>query len=150
MYDTDEVIVPRFHSNWTALMTDLTNKEDIDSWYFRMVYYFPDKLGLAQDGDVETGDVPEYLHMFQHIYRSSRYAPWNVKCFHDTQKLLTIHNHNPLKCLAQERCSFKATVQQIILFWDHTLPSFVLYCPLKYRELRLYIDLIIALCVIFF
>ena len=115
VYDTDEVIVPRFHSNWTALMTDLTNKEDIDSWYFRMVYYFPDKLGLAQDGDVETGDVPEYLHMFQHIYRSSRYAPWNVKCFHDTQKLLTIHNHNPLKCLAQERCSFKATVQQIIL-----------------------------------
>ena len=29
VYDTDEVIVPRFHSNWTALMTDLTNKEDI-------------------------------------------------------------------------------------------------------------------------
>ena len=41
------------------------------------------------------------MHMLQHVQRSANYTKPNqyVKCFHDVQKILTIHNHFPLACL---------------------------------------------------
>ena len=59
VYDTDEVIVPRGHTNWTGLMADLTLRGRPDSWFFRNVYFFQDSLGLARAEDVEAADVFE-------------------------------------------------------------------------------------------
>ena len=59
VYDTDEVIVPRGHTNWTGLMADLTLRGRPDSWFFRNVYFFQDSLGLARAEDVEAADVPK-------------------------------------------------------------------------------------------
>ena len=50
----------------------------------------------------------EYLDMFQHIYRSARYTPWNVKCVHDPLTVLTLHNHQPFQCVGRARCRFRA------------------------------------------
>ena len=106
VYDTDEVIVPRTPKNWTEMMSFLNTRGKHDSWYFRNVYFFEDAEGLAGSDDVEANDIPGHLHMLRYIYRSSRYTPWNVKSLHDAGGVLTIHNHQPLKCLGAARCRF--------------------------------------------
>ena len=96
LLDTDEVIVPTNHSNWSDLMKDLvaTTGSQV-SWVFRNVYFFDDLLERNET------DIPPYLHMMQHVYRSDRHTPPGhyIKAFHDPQRVLTLHNHFPFSCL---------------------------------------------------
>ena len=59
------------------------------SYNFRNVY-FMDEMLEANRGDEAPGggffpDIPQYLHMLQHVYRSANYTKPGqyVKCFHD-------------------------------------------------------------------
>lgn len=49
--------------------------------------------------------IPKYLHMLQHVYRSANYTKPGqyVKCFHNTQRVVSLHNHFPLNCFG--RCT---------------------------------------------
>ena len=98
LLDTDEVIVPTNHSNWSDMMKDLvaTTGSKV-SWAFRNVYFFDDFL--ERNGDIP--DIPPYLHMMQHVYRSSSHTPPGhfIKAFHDPGRVLTLHNHFPFSCL---------------------------------------------------
>ena len=100
LLDTDEVIVPTNHSNWSDLMKDLVRTTgNKTSWAFRNVYFFDDFLEKNEGGHIP--DIPPYLHMMQHVYRSDRHTPPGhyIKAFHDPQKVLTLHNHFPFSCL---------------------------------------------------
>lgn len=42
-----------------------------------------------------------YMHMLQHVYRSKNFTKPNqyIKCFHNPERVVTLHNHFPLACL---------------------------------------------------
>lgn len=46
-------------------------------------------------------DIPNYLLMLQHVHRAKNYtAPRaSIKCFHNTERVLSLHNHFPMLCL---------------------------------------------------
>ena len=46
-------------------------------------------------------EIPSYMHMTRHIYRSANHTKPRqyVKCFHDPEKVLILHNHFPMGCL---------------------------------------------------
>lgn len=47
--------------------------------------------------------IPHYLHMMQHVYRSKNYTKPGqyVKCFHNTERVVSLHNHFPMNCFGQ-------------------------------------------------
>ena len=101
------MIVPRHHTNWADLVRHLTKLQGRPvSWVFSNTYFFDDDLGLPRDGDDEVVNIPQYLYMFKFIYRSARYNPLhhNMKSFNDPERVLTVHNHAPLKCIPEKKC----------------------------------------------
>ena len=79
-----------------ALQTD----EVRASWNFRNVY-FMDEMTDLREQHKHFADIPSYLHMLQHVYRSANYTKKGqyVKSFHNPEKVLTVHNHYPLACI---------------------------------------------------
>ena len=104
LLDIDEVIMPIKRKNWADMMSDVTKEsmriknETRASFNFRNVY-FMDEMLKAHGGYFK--DIPRYMHMMQHVYRSANYTKVGqyVKCFHNTEKVLILHNHFPLACL---------------------------------------------------
>merc|ERR1719215_2156197 len=86
LLDIDEVIMP-------------LKNENRASWNFRNVYFMDEMLDAHEHQHFK--DIPEYLHMMQHVYRSANYTKPGqyVKCFHNPEKALILHNHFPLGCL---------------------------------------------------
>lgn len=110
LLDTDEVIMPLVHDNWKDMMAevlDLALKEKNytrASYNFRNVYFLDD----LQDGKEMTHitheeGIPRYLHMLNHVYRSKNYTKPGlfVKCFHNTDRVVSLHNHFPMNCFGQ-------------------------------------------------
>lgn len=112
LLDIDEVIMPIDGlDNWSDLMAkvkELSYKikhEDRASYNFRNVYFL-DEMLTAHEKSPENlpygfKDIPNYMHMTRHIYRSANYTKPGqyVKCFHNPEKALILHNHFPLGCL---------------------------------------------------
>ena len=69
------------------------------SWNFRNVYFMDEMLEINKPDHFQ--DIPDYLHMMQHVYRSQNYTKPGqyVKCFHNPERALILHNHFPLACL---------------------------------------------------
>jgi len=105
LLDIDEVITPIKHSNWADMMEEVVQtslkvkNETRASWNFRNVYFMDEMLDAHEHNHFK--DIPDYLHMMQHVYRSANYTKPGqyVKCFHNPQKALILHNHFPLGCL---------------------------------------------------
>ncbi|KAK6634678.1 hypothetical protein RUM43_012079 [Polyplax serrata] len=105
LLDVDEVIMPIKSMNWSDLMKVVLPKalkiknETRASYNFRNVYFLDD-LSHAHGW---FKDIPKYMHMLQHVYRAVNYTKPNqyVKCFHNPERALTLHNHFPLACLGQ-------------------------------------------------
>jgi len=105
LLDIDEVITPIKHNNWADMMEEViqaslkVKNETRASWNFRNVYFMDEMLDAHEHQHFK--DIPEYLHMMQHVYRSANYTKPGqyVKCFHNPQKALILHNHFPLGCL---------------------------------------------------
>lgn len=105
LLDIDEVIMPIKSKNWSELMKVVLPKalkiknETRASYNFRNVYFLDD-LSHAHGW---FKDIPRYMHMLQHVYRAVNYTKPNqyVKCFHNPERALTLHNHFPLACLGQ-------------------------------------------------
>ncbi|XP_055389134.1 uncharacterized protein LOC129618425 [Condylostylus longicornis] len=105
LLDIDEVIMPLYYQNWLELMNNevLPKAKKIrpsgySSYNFRNVYFLDDhhkpEYGWYQD-------IPKYMHMLQHVYRAKNFTKPNefVKCFHDPEHVVVLHNHFPLGCL---------------------------------------------------
>merc|ERR1719309_128624 len=47
--------------------------------------------------------IPPYLHIFQHVWRSSNFTQYGhyVKCLHNTDSIELLHNHYPMWCLGE-------------------------------------------------
>lgn len=110
LLDIDEVIMPIKVSNWKDLMNSVLKKalheknETRASYNVRNVYFLDDFI--HSHGWFE--DVPPYMHMLQHVYRSKNFTKPNqyIKCFHNPERALTLHNHFPLACLSQGCTSY--------------------------------------------
>lgn len=103
LLDVDEVIMPVKDATWQDLMKRVLNKafkirnETRASYNVRNVYFLDDLLhshGFFKD-------IPKYMHMLQHVYRSKNFTKPNqyIKCFHNPERVVTLHNHFPLACL---------------------------------------------------
>ncbi|XP_045607858.2 uncharacterized protein [Procambarus clarkii] len=102
LLDTDEVIVPKTARDWRSLLDQVAAGEKARnltrvSYCARNVYF----LDPMQDSHGYFHDIPPYMHLMQHVYRAANYTKpgYYVKCFHDPQRVLTLHNHYPLSCL---------------------------------------------------
>jgi len=115
LLDIDEVIMPIEEDNWSDLMKKVKTlaykikAEERASYNFRNVYFL-DEMLTAHEKAAEASpeslpfglkDIPSYMHMARHIYRSANYTKPGqyVKCFHNPEKALILHNHFPLGCL---------------------------------------------------
>ena len=110
LLDIDEVILPIAQGNWSVLMEQLHKldnegqKKNTASYVFRNVYFLTDFLEAhRKSGTMAPGlnDIPDYMHMLQHVYRSTNHSnPMQyVKCFQNPKEVAIVHNHHPLVCL---------------------------------------------------
>ncbi|XP_012220874.2 uncharacterized protein [Linepithema humile] len=103
LLDVDEVIMPVKDATWRELMRRVLPKalqirnETRASYNVRNVYFLDDLL--HSHGYFK--DIPKYMHMLQHVYRSKNFTKPNqyIKCFHNPERVVTLHNHFPLACL---------------------------------------------------
>ncbi|XP_059607716.1 uncharacterized protein LOC132255627 [Phlebotomus argentipes] len=111
LLDIDEVIMPKGElNNWAELMDTVLpkslkqRKEGYHSYNMRNVYF----LDGYQHDHGWNKDIPKFMHMLQHVHRAQNYTKPNqyVKCFHDPESVLSLHNHFPLSCLGGACKSF--------------------------------------------
>jgi hypothetical protein len=108
LLDIDEIIMPIAHNNWSQLMNEVQKLSLAEKNYTRASYnvrnvYFLDDLRVGEEQMKHTEHepgIPRYLHMLQHVYRSRNYTKPGqyVKCFHNTERVVSLHNHFPLNC----------------------------------------------------
>lgn len=118
LLDIDEVIMPLHHQDWNGMMKAVeenslkVKNETRASFNFRNVY-FMDEMLTAHRPQGLFKDIPPYLHMMQHVYRSANYTKPGqyVKCFHNTEKVLILHNHFPLGCLGGVCTSYPVSTE---------------------------------------
>ena len=110
LLDTDEIIMPKNVVSWKSLMnlvipkSLLVKKSSRASYNVRNVYFMDNMMHKHGWFD----GIPHYMHMLQHVYRSVNYTKPGqyVKCFHNPERVLAIHNHFPLACLGGGCSSF--------------------------------------------
>lgn len=110
LLDIDEVIMPLNAMSWEDLMDTVESKslaiknETRASYNVRNVYFLDDLI----HSHGWFNDVPKYMHMLQHVYRSKNFTKPNqyVKCFHNPERALILHNHFPLACLSSGCTSY--------------------------------------------
>lgn len=106
LLDTDEIILPLIHGTWKDMMAYIENlalKEPPytkSSYNFRNVYFFDDVQNREKPNALYEEGIPRYLHMLQHVYRSKNYTKQGnyVKCFHNIDHVVSLHNHFPINC----------------------------------------------------
>lgn len=96
--DIDEVIVPKQHESWSAMMGEVLKHSAKEpktiSWHFRHTYFIDsmteehfndseskmERIEEGSESNVEknnvrpplpASDIPDHLHMLSHIYRSA-------------------------------------------------------------------------------
>lgn len=113
LLDTDEIIIPVNDPDWVSLMEKIKSEHDETDKYasfsVRNVYFFDDLI--HNHGWFEN--IPKYMHMMQHVNRVKNFTKkgYYVKCFHDTQKVLSLHNHYPFDCLDHKCKSYSVDTE---------------------------------------
>lgn len=147
LLDIDEVILPRTQPSWEKLMQDVeraslkVKNESRASYSFRNVYFMDDMLPahLNDSDPINISDVPEYMHMLRHVYRSANYSkPGSyIKCFHNTDKVLTLHNHFPIACLGGPCTSYAVdtTIAQLQHYRYDCVKELKMSCDKVYKSM---------------
>jgi len=138
LLDIDEVIMPKQDMTWEQLINrilpkSLNIKPEVHSYNVRNVYF----LDEHQHDHGWIKDIPVYMHMLQHVHRAANFTKPNqyIKCFHDTEKVLTLHNHFPLACLGGACHSYPISVEdaQLQHYRDDCVKSLKKTCD-EYKE----------------
>lgn len=139
LLDVDEVIMPVKDATWQDLMKRVLSKafkirnETRASYNVRNVYFLDDLL--HSHGYFK--DIPKYMHMLQHVYRSKNFTKPNqyIKCFHNPERVVTLHNHFPLACLGAGCTSYPIETEdaQLQHYRADCVKSLKKSC-LEYRE----------------
>lgn len=141
LVDTDEVIMPLEHRDWPSLMLTVRKlanaiesevKKPYASYNVRNVYFF----GSSQDRG-KFDDIPAYMHMLQHVYRSVNYTkPGHyIKSFHRTDRVIALHNHFPLECLGGCRSySIDPSVAHLQHYRADCIKSLAKECDRVYKK----------------
>ncbi|XP_064080897.1 uncharacterized protein LOC135197752 isoform X1 [Macrobrachium nipponense] len=139
--DVDEIILPKNSSSWKTLMDVVVPKalnesqELTPSNYVMRHVYFLDDMG---HGNETVPNVPRYMHMLQHVYRSPNYNKKThyIKCFHDTERVLTVHNHFPLSCIGGKCASYFVDTAdaQLQHYRKYCINGLVKVCEAEYRN----------------
>lgn len=106
LLDIDEVIMPVEQSTWKELMASVVplalNAKNYTraSYNVRNVYFLDDMMTGEEKHAVHEEGIPSYMHMLQHVYRAKNFTkPGSyVKCFHNVDRIVSVHNHFPLNC----------------------------------------------------
>ena len=134
--------MPIRHKSWADMMDDVIKTSmaeipEMRSYYvFRNVYFLDNMLDMQGHGNFS--DIPPYMHMMQHVYRSYNYTnPGDyIKCFHNAERSLILHNHFPLGCLPDGGCvgyDVDLTVGHLQHYRTECTPDLVPICYL-YRK----------------
>lgn len=116
LLDVDEVIVPLLDHDWPSLLARLvplgeqgSGKPPRSSYHASNVYFLD---SLRHDHGWRDG-APRYMHMLQHVWRTANFTrPGQfVKAFHNTDRVLTLHNHFPLACLGGGCSSYQISTE---------------------------------------
>ena len=103
LLDIDEVIMPSMnYSSWELMMEAAVNTSLRVRNITRASYNFKTVYFLDEMQPKSLANIPDYLHMMQHVVRSSDVIkPKNYydKSFFNPEKVLLVHNHTPLACL---------------------------------------------------
>ncbi|XP_047999686.1 uncharacterized protein LOC125236801 [Leguminivora glycinivorella] len=102
LLDVDEVIVPLQDPDWSSLLkrvlplAELTRaawQSPPSSYHVSHVYYLE-----TQGWEL---DVPRHMYMLQQVYRARHLSGprAHVKAFHETSRVVALHNHLPRACL---------------------------------------------------
>uniref|UniRef100_A0A131YJ70 Glycosyltransferase family 92 protein n=1 Tax=Rhipicephalus appendiculatus TaxID=34631 RepID=A0A131YJ70_RHIAP len=106
LLDIDEVVMPVQHHTWKELMNDVVpmalqqKNYTRASYNVRNVYFLDDMMNEDAKHTVHEVGIPGYMHMLQHVYRAKNFTkPGSyVKCFHNVERIVSVHNHFPLNC----------------------------------------------------
>ncbi|KAK4877832.1 hypothetical protein RN001_010338 [Aquatica leii] len=116
LVDIDEVIVPLNRSTWRELLSYLQQKvgTNYDSYNARNVYFFTDLLFSHK----WFNDIPEYMHILNHINRDPKIVQpgYNIKSFHNTETVLSLHNHFPVECLLGKCRNYPINPKDALMF----------------------------------
>ncbi|XP_047740917.1 uncharacterized protein LOC125179322 [Hyalella azteca] len=130
LLDIDEVIMPKGDNIlWKDLIDNISKKVpkgknlELASYIFRNVHYFSNPCN-DEISNSQFIDIPPYMYMFQHIYRARNYSlpGYAIKSFHNTDRVLTLHNHFPLACIGGA-CSFYNVVTEDAQLQHYRPPS---------------------------
>ncbi|KAA0183257.1 hypothetical protein HAZT_HAZT008750 [Hyalella azteca] len=119
LLDIDEIIMPKGNNIlWKDLLENVVKKAlekekiEYSSFDVRNVYFF-DTHEQNDVGHARFGDIPRYMHMFQHVYRAKNHTQpgYYIKCFHNPERVLTLHNHYPLSCLNVPCISYSIDIE---------------------------------------
>ena len=92
--DIDEVIMPQQHNSWHEMIKEINKKTPVE---LNNISTFVFRHALFQDEEGEKleveEDIPVWLHMMNHVYRSVKYFPprYNVKSIHRTERTQAPH-----------------------------------------------------------
>ncbi|XP_045603841.1 uncharacterized protein [Procambarus clarkii] len=102
LIDIDEVIVPKRGRDWRSLLEQVEPRAMAADTHTRSSYCAPHVyfLDSMQEAHGHNLNIPPYLHMMQHVYRSAAYnLPRQFdKCFFNTECIVTVFNHHPMSC----------------------------------------------------
>ena len=102
IFDIDEVIMPLQHSTWHDLITEIKRtipleSDDISTLVFRHALFLDNVL---EEQEVEE-DIPEWLHIMTHVYKTVAPPGSNIKSLHSTARSQIVSNHRAISCLGR-------------------------------------------------
>ena len=99
LVDTDEIIVPMMHSNYTAMLKYLEKKpvaKNMGSWHFPSYYFYNVK-------QTNNTFIHSQFNMMNRIYHQKGVT--TIKSIVCTDEVLTFDNHKSTHCLSPDgRC----------------------------------------------
>ena len=108
--------MPKNVQTWPELIDTIVNKSLTVANYSRASYNFRNVYFWDDDAHAHRWEpsMPRHMHMLQHVYRSANYTKPNqyVKCFHNVERIQTLHNHFPLSCLNGTCTSYAVDTEQ--------------------------------------
>lgn len=102
--DIDEVLVPSKFKTWGEMLPAVQSRNFYNESGKRVMkncaaYSFQNAFFLDQFLNANINNTPAELHTLQHTNRSTRLSParFSMKSLFNTDSVLLVHNHNPLK-----------------------------------------------------